>query len=156
MSFQITGLSGPDFNHLFDLTDAQLRQRAMARVHVDAELAFPDRVSLADAPVGEELILLSHEHQPASSPFNASGPIFVSYSKRADPVVCVDEVPASLERRPISLRAYDDNGMMVDAELVDGAVLAGVIERQFANGLVSYLHAHFALRGCYAARIDRV
>ena len=44
---------------------------------------------------------------------------------------------------------------MLDADLVDGAVIEPVIERVFANPGVAYLHAHYAKRGCYAARIDR-
>jgi len=38
---------------------------------------------------------------------------------------------------------------------VDGRELEGVIERFFANPEVQYLHAHYAKRGCYAARIER-
>ena len=45
---------------------------------------------------------------------------------------------------------------MVDADVVDGQVLAGLIERFFGNPDVAYLHAHYAKRGCYAARIDRL
>jgi hypothetical protein len=156
MSFQISGLSGADFASLFDLTDAQLAARGMSRLQADSDFGYPDRISLADASIGEDLILLSYDHQPASSPFKACGPIFVSRRAGADPVSHLDFVPASLARRPISLRAYDEAGMMIDAELVDGAVLAGVIERQLSNNNVSYLHAHYALRGCFAARIDRV
>jgi hypothetical protein len=44
---------------------------------------------------------------------------------------------------------------MVDADLAAGAVLAPVIERFLANPAVEYLHAHYAKRGCYAARIER-
>jgi hypothetical protein len=44
---------------------------------------------------------------------------------------------------------------MVDAGLVDGAALDGLIRRFFGNPDVDYLHAHYAKRGCYAARIDR-
>jgi hypothetical protein len=29
------------------------------------------------------------------------------------------------------------------------------IERLFANPEAAYIHAHYAKRGCYAARIDR-
>ena len=44
---------------------------------------------------------------------------------------------------------------MIDADLVDGRELEGVIERLFANPATAYMHAHYATRGCYAARIDR-
>jgi Protein of unknown function (DUF1203) len=29
------------------------------------------------------------------------------------------------------------------------------IERLFGNSAAAYIHAHYAKRGCYAARIDR-
>jgi lipoprotein signal peptidase len=45
--------------------------------------------------------------------------------------------------------------MMVNAELVDGADLANAIDRLFTESGIVYIHAHYAKRGCYAARIDR-
>jgi hypothetical protein len=45
---------------------------------------------------------------------------------------------------------------MVDADLVDGREIEGLIGRLFGDPRVAYLHAHYAKRGCYAARIDRV
>jgi hypothetical protein len=68
----------------------------------------------------------------------------------------VDSVPDYLARRPLSVRAYDKEGMMLDADVVDGKALEPAIARFFDNPEVAYLHAHFAKRGCYAARIDRV
>ena len=35
------------------------------------------------------------------------------------------------------------------------AAAAPLIERYLARGDVSYLHLHFARRGCYACRVDR-
>ena len=43
---------------------------------------------------------------------------------------------------------------MVDADVVDGGSLEPLIKRFLANAEVSYLHAHYAKRGCYA-RADR-
>ncbi len=45
---------------------------------------------------------------------------------------------------------------MVDADLVDGREAETLIARLFADPQVAYIHAHYAKRGCYAARIDRV
>ena len=45
--------------------------------------------------------------------------------------------------------------MMLEADVVDGSELSPMIEKMFAIDGVDYLHAHFARRGCYAARIDR-
>jgi hypothetical protein len=66
----------------------------------------------------------------------------------------VDRVPDSLTARLLSLRAYDRDGIMLDADVVDGKELGPAIARMLANGDVDYLHAHYAKRGCYAARID--
>ncbi len=44
---------------------------------------------------------------------------------------------------------------MVDADLVDGHEIENVIERLFTDPHVTYIQAHYAKRGCYAARIDR-
>jgi hypothetical protein len=44
---------------------------------------------------------------------------------------------------------------MRDADVVDGKELKPLIERFLSNEDVAYLHAHFARRGCYAARIER-
>ena len=97
---------------------------------------------------------LNYEHQPADTPYRASHAIFVREgAERA----CseVDVVPEPLRVRPISLRAFNAAGEMVDADLVDGSELEPLIARFLALPEVAYLHAHFAKRGCYAARIDR-
>jgi hypothetical protein len=57
--------------------------------------------------------------------------------------------------RLLSLRAYDAAGMMLDADVAEGADIEKLIARLFANPEVSYIHAHNAKRGCYSGRIDR-
>ena len=46
-------------------------------------------------------------------------------------------------------------GAAIKAGMGMGEDVAPVIERLLANPEVSYLHAHNAMHGCYAARIDR-
>ena len=64
-------------------------------------------------------------------------------------------LPAPLNVRPMSLRALNEGGELVDADLADGRELEPLIARLFAKPDVAYLHAHYAKRGCYAARIGR-
>jgi hypothetical protein len=45
--------------------------------------------------------------------------------------------------------------MMVDADVVDGSEVEPLIARLLADPRAAYVHAHYARRGCYAARIDR-
>lgn len=68
----------------------------------------------------------------------------------------VDEVPEVIRARLLSLRAYDAEGMMPDADIVDGKEIEDVISRFFVSPRVAYIHAHNAKRGCYSGRIDRV
>ena len=154
MNYQIRGLEPALFEQLFDLDDACLAERGMRRVRSDQPVGYPCRISLEDAPVGEELLLLPFTHQDVASPFRASGPIFV---RRGQPAAActVNELPACLTLRPLSVRAYDRADEMVDAEVVDGREAAPLIERYLSRPDVAYLHLHFARRGCFACRVDR-
>jgi hypothetical protein len=60
-----------------------------------------------------------------------------------------------LRSRVISLRSFDQTGMMAEADLADGKVLEPVIEKLLSDSQISYIHLHFAKPGCYAARVDR-
>jgi hypothetical protein len=150
MPFQISGLAGSNFKNFFELSDAQLKQSGMSKVIVDADFGYPDRISLEDVPIGTELILLNFEHQPEPSAFQSKGPIFVSRSSSSITKTLQNEIPASMAERTMSLRAYNDEGMMVE-----GCVLEDAISRLFSSKTTAYIHAHYALRGCFAARIDR-
>ena len=155
MSFRIRGLSPEPFRHLFDLPDAALAAHGARRYVVDATPGFPDRVELRDLERGERALLVNYVHQPAVTPFHASHAIFVREGAE-HAYDAVDAIPAVIASRPISLRAFDAAHFMIDADLVDGAALPALIERFLANPDIAYLHAHYARRGCFAARIDRV
>jgi len=60
-----------------------------------------------------------------------------------------------LENRLLSLRAFSTAGMLLDADVSQGAELRGDIERLLGRAEVAYLHVHNARPGCYAARVDR-
>ncbi len=124
------------------------------RFVVDSKPGFPDRVEVCDMDVGQTAILLNYEHQPADTPYRARHAIFVR--EGADQALdLVDSVPEVLRIRTISLRAFNDSGEMLDADLAEGTDLVPMIERFFENPDVAYLHAHYAKHGCYAARILR-
>ena len=154
MSFRISGLSPDPFRPLFGLTDDELARRHIKRYVVDKRPGFPDRITMQDVAVGETVLLLNHLCQPADTPYRASHAIFVREGAEAR-YDEVNEIPEVMRARPLSLRAYDDAGMMVDAELAQGDKIPAVIERIFQNPAVSYIHAHNAVRGCYSGRIDR-
>ena len=154
MPFQISALPAERFQHLFDQTDDALRAHGARRMVVDEYPGFPCRVSLEDATVGESVLLLNHEHQPAASPYQSSHAIFVR-ERAVEANLQPNEVPDQLKRRLLSIRAFDTEGMMIDADVVEGTDLEHIVERMLANQSVSYLHVHNAKPGCYAARVDR-
>ena len=154
MDFRLSGLSVAPFAPLFGLSDAELAARNAVRRVCDAKPGFPCRVSLMDAEPGERVLLLHHEHQPAATPYRAAGPIYVREAARQT-FSEVNAVPEQVRSRLLSVRAYDPSGMMVDAEVIDGVELEGLIGRFFKGREVDYLHAHYARRGCYSCRIDR-
>ncbi len=154
MSFRIQGLDPSQFAHFNGRSDAELKCLGAKRYVVDAKPGFPDRIALRDLEIGERAILLNYEHQPADTPYRARHAIFVR--EGADRALdLVDSLPDVIRVRPISLRAFNAAGKMLDADLADGADLVPVIEHFLSNPEVAYLHAHFARRGCYAARIIR-
>jgi hypothetical protein len=155
MHFRITGLPIEQFRPLFGLDDAALAERGVRRYVVDKPHDAPCRIGLEDAEPGETVLLLNYEHQPAPTPFRANGPIFVREAAR-ETALLADTIPDQFLRRPLSVRAYDSRGMMVDGDVCDGTALGPLIERMFANPEAQYLHVHFARRGCYAGRVDRV
>jgi hypothetical protein len=155
MSFVVTGLPIDEFRPLFGLPEAELEARGIRRLEVTAPTGFPCRLSLEDRPVGETVLLMNYEHQPADTPFRSRHAIFVGEQASATGRY-VDELPPVLAAREFaSLRAFDAAGMMTDGQLVASAGLKDAIRRMLDAPNVAYLHAHYAGRGCYAAHIER-
>ena len=154
MLFRYIGLSPKSFAPLSALGDEELAARGMRRMIVDDKPGFPCRVTLEDADPGERVLLLPFEHQPAHSPYRASGPIFVREGAR-EAHDRVGAPPSSLVSRIVSVRAYADDGMMTDADVTSGERIEEVLTRLFADPAASYAHVHYAKRGCYAARVER-
>jgi hypothetical protein len=155
MNFQISALGHEQFAPLFRLSNDELAGRFAVRRTATTKPGFPCRVSLADAEVGDQLILVNYAHQDTASPYRASHAIFVREGvEQARPAV--DEVPELFRFRMLSLRAFDGNGMIVTADLCDGKKIETLLGRQLALRTVEYVHIHYAKFGCYAARADHV
>ena len=152
--FVIRGLDPAPFTALYGLPDDALAERGVVRMVVDGKPGFPCRVTLEDVDVGETVLLLNHEHLPVDSPYRQRHAIFVR-DGATEAARYENEIPEQLAIRTLSLRAYDADGMMTDADLVEGSDLVPLIDRFFADPSVAFLHAHNAKRGCFAARIDR-
>jgi hypothetical protein len=154
MSFLIHALPAEPYRELFSMTDDALHDRRARRIAVTGKPGFPCRVSLADAEIGETVILVHHEHQPADTPYHAGHAIFVR-EDAAQARPGLGEVPDVLRSRLISVRGFDTDHMMIAADVVAGEDLAQTIERVFEDSAVSYIHLHNAKPGCFAASVTR-
>lgn len=151
MNFRMTGLPAEPFQALFGMSDEELKRYHAVRQIADHK--SPCRISLTDAEPGEEVLLVNYEHHPVGSPYRMRFAIYVRQGEeRFD---AVDQIPEQLRSRVLAVRAFDENGMMLGHELIDGREVEQAVERQLANRDVAYLHVHFASPGCYAARVDR-
>ena len=153
MAFRVVGLSPEPFRALFDLSDEALHAIGARRV-IAAGPGLPCRVSLAHAAPGEELLLVNHVYQPAGTPYRGTHAIYVR--RNAEPArQAVDAVPEVLASRLLAVRAFDDQDMMIDADVCEGGDAAALFERLLADPRAGYLQVHNAKRGCYAARVER-
>jgi hypothetical protein len=111
-------------------------------------------VTLSEVEAGGTVLLMNYEHLPVDSPYRSRHAIFVQEGAQEADLV-IDKVPDSLARRVLSLRAFDKNDHIVEADLAEGEAIEPTIRRLLENSDVQYIHAHYAQRGCYAALIER-
>lgn len=154
MDYQISSLNTDKFNHLFGLDDATLKQQNVVRMTVTEKPGFPCRVTLQDAEIGESVLLLNYEHQPANSPYRSAHAIFVR-ENATQGATYKNDIPEQLRIRQLSVRSFDVAGLMVDAEVCEGTNLEALIERMLSNSEADYIQVHTPARGCYLARVDR-
>jgi len=153
--FQLVGLNADTFAHLADLDEQALAAQGVRSLRAPTASAYPCRVSLQDADVGDALWLLSYEHLAVDSPYRAAGPIYVRVGARTAELA-PGEVPPYITRRLISLRAYDSAHLMVAAEVCEGDAVSARLDRLFARAEVEYVQLHNARPGCFACEARRV
>lgn len=154
MDFRIRGLSPEPFQPLFGLADAELARHGAVRRIVDRKPGYPDRIELRDPEPGESVLLVNYTHLPVETPYRSSYAIYVREGARSR-YDRINEVPDQFRPRVLSLRAFDKDDMLHDADIVDGTAAESLIERLLSNPQTAYIHAHYAKHGCFAARIDR-
>ena len=155
MNFKIKSLDDKEFSDLFNWDNLELEKIGAVRMIVDKFPGFLCRVSLKDADVGEEVILLPYQHHKTNSPYQSSGPIFVRKIAKT-PTFDTNEIPKMFNHRLLSLRGYDKNGIMKEASVIEGNILKEQIIKIFKNIEVKYIHIHNARPGCFNCVVERV
>ncbi|QUD89143.1 DUF1203 domain-containing protein [Phenylobacterium montanum] len=154
MSYVVTGLPVAAFQPLFGLSEAELADHGAIRYTVAAKPGSPCRITLEDAEPGESVLLLNYEHHAEPTPYRSNHAIFVREAA-LETARFEDRLPPVFQGRLLSIRAFGQAGMMVDAEVLQGAEAEPLIQAWLERPEIAYLHAHNAKRGCYSARIER-
>lgn len=154
-NFKLKSLTDTEFANIFELDNLELEKIGAIRMTVDEFPGFPCRVSLQDAEIGEEVILLPYQYHKTNSPYQSNGPIFVrKIAKTA--ILDTNEIPKMFNHRLLSLRGYDKKGIMKDASVMEGQNLREQIIQTFENEEINYIHIHNAKPGCYNCVVERV
>lgn len=154
MTYAITGLDPAEFQPLFGLSDADLAARGVIRKTVTAKPGFPCRITLEDPEVGETVLLMNYESHRADTPYRSAYAIYVREGA-TQAARLKDDLPQVFANRPISLRVFNADGMLIGATLARGDDIDAAIRGAFESPEASYIHAHNAAHGCFSARIDR-
>ncbi|MCU0818529.1 MAG: DUF1203 domain-containing protein [Beijerinckiaceae bacterium] len=144
------------FAPLFLLSDDELFDRGMRRVIASPVpgINYPCRVSLDFPQGGEELLLVNHRHLDRdTTPYRAEGPVFVR--RLAQAYARLDEFPPIILQREMAVRAYDAEGMMIEADLAAKEELKVLTRVWLARADVAHVDFHSARRGCFFARVRR-
>src|SRR4051812_5577410 len=129
MSYVVRGIDPKPYAELFGLSDQDLARRGVVRMTVDSP-TFPCRVSLTDRTPGEMVLLLNHVSHEVANPYRASHAIFVTQGAGVA-AEFVDQVAPVFEKRVLSLRGFDQQGMMADAILTQPGDADAGIRRLF-------------------------
>jgi hypothetical protein len=150
----VTGLSPEPFEKYFGMPEAELAEHNIKRYVVDQPSAYPNWIEMRHCALGQTVLLLNHFYRTADTPYRASHAIYVREGA-SNTYDATDQIPEVMLVRLLSVRGFSKNGMILDADVVEGQNLEPVIDRLFENQQIDYLHVHNAKRGCYSGRIDR-
>lgn len=153
-NFKIKPINHNEFSGFFELTNLELEKIGGIKMTADKFPGFPCRISLEDAEIGEEVILIPYNHHKTNSPYQASGPIFIR-NRAITPTFEINQIPHMLKHRLLSLRGYDNNGIMKEATVIEGNIIKEQIIKTFENEKIAYIHIHNAKPGCYNCLVER-
>jgi hypothetical protein len=98
--------------------------------------------------------LFPFEFHKTKSPYKASGPIFIRKNAiKAN--LKINEIPEMLFQRNQTLRAYNKNGIMIDAISPKPSELKKGIGALFSNPKAIYIQIHNTNPGCYNCQVNR-
>lgn len=154
MTYKIRGIDPAPYRHLVGASEAELAEAGAVRVMAACSPGYPCRASLVDAEIGETLILINHVSHDVETPYRSAFAVYLRESAE-EPAEFVDQLPPVFDNRPLSLRAFDSDGMLANAALAMPGKAEESVHALLADDNIAYIDAHNAAQGCFAARIER-
>jgi len=109
---------------------------------------------MTDLEIGETALLINHTSMEKKTPYMASHAIFIKEEMQS-PYNETNKIPDMMFRRLLSLRAFDEDGMIIDDAVVTGEAIETSIREMLENPKVEHIDAHHAGRGCFSSLIKR-
>ena len=153
LRYRLTGLP----EQMAEAVRTQLRSPQYGHpAHVEVANGYgPCRVCLRTFQEGrEERILFTHQPFREKNALPAPGPVFIHRQpcSRYDALEFAEE----LRQLPLALDGHGEGGTLVSRERVGDQPIDDVLQRQFMDPRVEYIHVRNADAGCFIARVDRV
>ena len=139
-----------------DLVDEVRRTRKDRHGH-DVEIVVangPCRSCLRYSDADEPFILMSYRPLPDRNPYAEVGPVFI-HAAPCTPYSEQTTFPETFAHRPLVLRAYDDNGFIVTAEVAAAGDAPHVAAALLAEPNVAEVHVRHVSYTCYDFKIVR-
>ncbi len=152
MGYVVMGLEARQFEALKSLSTEDLAAKGVKRVRATAKPGFPCRISLEDAEPGEDVLLLNFESHAVDTPYRSSFAIYVRQAAERQ-ARFENALPPVMQGRPIALRIFSADGMLIGADMGMDDELTEKIEAALKREGAAYLHAHNAMHGCFVAEI---
>lgn len=114
----------------------------------------PCRHCLRVSTDGERLILFAHRPFDGDGPYAEVGPVFI-HADACARYAATTIFPPAFAERTLTLRAYDDRGLIASAEVAPPGARDDVLARMFENERVRFVHVRNPAWGCYDFAVER-
>jgi hypothetical protein len=117
----------------------------------------PCRHCLAEAKVGEKVLLGSYHFGRPHGVYWTPSPIFV-HADGCERFEQADVVPEIVRNRLVSVRAYDADDMCIYelGDVCDGTEVERLLDRALVDRRTDYVNIHTARPGCFLCRVARL
>jgi uncharacterized protein DUF1203 len=114
----------------------------------------PCRHCLRITQPGERLVVFAYCPFENSGPYAEVGPVFV-HADRCESYDDRNRFPDDFRQRVLTMRGYNQDGLIEAAELSGSGNPEALIEHLFSNERVRFIHVRNPAWGCYDFRVDR-